>query len=350
MPGLSAAALVGEGSRHAFESALESMREVPGPQPPGVLIGRREGVEFPVEFSLAPLAETSAAQVAARFRDLSEVERLEHALQYEASLARVATDTVGDAVVGIDRAGRIVLLNPVGRGESGWTQDEALGEPSARVVRLVDQETGAAAPSPLQAALDGNREVALQPDGALLRRDGSRQPIEASALPIRDAAGNAAGAVMVFHDLSATRTTAMKMSHLAQHDFLTDLPNRVLLHDRLSQALAMADRGSKGALLFVDLDIFKQINDTWATRQRQGPAGSRQAAGGVGARGRYRQPPGGTSSSCCWYAWPIPGCGACRGKAHPRDRGTIPRGGPSPGISPAWASRCSRRTRATAGR
>jgi len=68
--------------------------------------------------------------------------------------------------------------------------------------------------------------------------------------------------VMVFHDVSETRAMALKMSHLAQHDYLTDLPNRVLFHDRLSQALGMIDQGAQGAVMFIDLDHFKHINDS----------------------------------------------------------------------------------------
>ena len=69
--------------------------------------------------------------------------------------------------------------------------------------------------------------------------------------------------MIVFHDVSQSRSMVDKMAHLALHDFLTGLPNRVLLTERLSQAIGMANRHHKrGALLFLDLDNFKRINDT----------------------------------------------------------------------------------------
>jgi diguanylate cyclase (GGDEF)-like protein len=69
--------------------------------------------------------------------------------------------------------------------------------------------------------------------------------------------------VIVFHDVGAARAMALRMSYLAQHDFLTQLPNRMLLNDRLTQAIASAHRHSKSlALLFLDVDHFKRINDS----------------------------------------------------------------------------------------
>jgi diguanylate cyclase (GGDEF)-like protein len=87
--------------------------------------------------------------------------------------------------------------------------------------------------------------------------------IEDSAAPIHDRQGQVTGAVMVFHDVSVARAMTLKMSYLAQHDSLTDLPNRVLMNDRLSEAITLSKRHHRQlAVLFVDLDRFKRINDS----------------------------------------------------------------------------------------
>ena len=97
----------------------------------------------------------------------------------------------------------------------------------------------------------------------LVRRDGFESAIEDSAAPIHNRDGQTSGAVIVFHDVSEARAMALKMSHLAQHDFLTGLPNRMLLTERLSQAIGLAQRhGKQVALLFLDLDFFKNVNDS----------------------------------------------------------------------------------------
>jgi diguanylate cyclase (GGDEF)-like protein len=71
------------------------------------------------------------------------------------------------------------------------------------------------------------------------------------------------GAVMVFHDVSTARALSLRMSYLAQHDSLTDLPNRIVFSDRLTHAMAVAHRhGKKLAVLYLDVDRFKHINDS----------------------------------------------------------------------------------------
>jgi diguanylate cyclase (GGDEF)-like protein len=97
----------------------------------------------------------------------------------------------------------------------------------------------------------------------LIRRDSEEIAVEVSAAPIHDRNGGVIGAVMVAHDVTAARELSMKLARLALHDSLTDLPNRALFGDRLSQATTNAHaNGGYAALLYVDLDRFKHINDT----------------------------------------------------------------------------------------
>jgi diguanylate cyclase (GGDEF)-like protein len=105
--------------------------------------------------------------------------------------------------------------------------------------------------------------VSLTPNCMLIRRDGHESAIEDSAAPIRDHLGQVTGAVMIFHDVSEARAMSLRMSYLAQHDSLTGLPNRVVFNDRLQQAMVAADRQrERVAVLYLDLDRFKRINDT----------------------------------------------------------------------------------------
>lgn len=176
--------------------------------------------------------------------------------------AQVILDAIGDAVVACDPELFITLFNPVAEAMTGWSRAEALGRSLPDVVQMLDTSAGDQLLSPMQTALEAGGPITIDTQTALVRREGERAPVEVSAAPILDSDGSVDGGVMVFRDISQTHAMALQMSHLAQHDYLTHLPNRVLLHDRLSQELAKTREGRKGALLFLDLDFFKHINDS----------------------------------------------------------------------------------------
>ena len=189
--------------------------------------------------------------------------RIGEALFEEKERAEVTLNSIGDAVMSCDIAGRVTYLNTVAEGLTGWSRVEAAGRPVEEVFRVLDSVTRSIAMSPMALAIEENRTVLLSPNTILCRRDGFEAAIEDSAAPIHDRRGQVTGAVMVFHDVSSARALTIKMSHLAQHDSLTDLPNRILLHDRLTQGMALAQRhAQKLALMFLDVDRFKNVNDS----------------------------------------------------------------------------------------
>ncbi len=187
----------------------------------------------------------------------------EEALFAEKERAQVTLNSIGDAVLTTDIMGNVTYLNLVAEAMTGWSRQEALGRPLEEVFRIIEGSARQAALNPAKRAIAEDMTVGLSADCLLIRRDGFEAAIEDSAAPIHNRDGRVAGAVLVFHDVSKSRAMALKMSHLAKHDFLTDLPNRVLLTERLSQAIGLAHRhGKQLAVLFLDLDDFKHINDS----------------------------------------------------------------------------------------
>ena len=94
------------------------------------------------------------------------------------------------------------------------------------------------------------------------RKDGSCYPKYLAITAIRDESGELRNFFAIFYDITERKNLEDKLDHLAHYDGLTGLPNRMLLQDRLEQAIAGADRlDQKFALLFIDLDGFKTIND-----------------------------------------------------------------------------------------
>ena len=196
-------------------------------------------------------------------RSMIERAACSEALFEEKERACVTLNSIGDAVVSTDVSCQITYLNATAEDLTGWTQDEAVGHPIEDVIKFVDADTRVAAQNPMVLAIREDKAVALIPNCVLVRRDGTEVSVEDSVAPIHDRRGAVTGAVMVFHDVSAARAMTLKMSFLAQHDSLTDLPNRVLLNDRLSEAITLSQRHQrKLAVLFLDLDRFKHINDS----------------------------------------------------------------------------------------
>jgi diguanylate cyclase (GGDEF)-like protein/PAS domain S-box-containing protein len=176
---------------------------------------------------------------------------------------QVALDSIGDAVLSTDLQGAVTYMNLMAQEMTGWSLDEAMGKAFHEVFRTIDSSTGAPAGDSVRQAILEDRAKALSADCILVGRDGKETPIEDSVEPIHDRAGAVSGAVIIFHHLSQSRAVILRMAHLAQHDSLTGLPNRVLLSERLSQAIGLARRHRKKVgLLYMDLDHFKPVNDS----------------------------------------------------------------------------------------
>src|SRR6266852_4556684 len=196
-------------------------------------------------------------------RNAIERKTVEDALYGEKERAVVTLNSIGDAVLCTDISGNITYLNLVAEAMTGWSRKEAIGEPLAEVFRIIDGATRKTARDPMEMAVEQNRTVGLTVNCILIRRDGFESAIEDSAAPIHDRVGRVTGAVIVFHDVSAARAMSVKMTHSAQHDVVTNLPNRLLLNDRITQSIALALRQNKSlAVIFLDLDRFKYINDS----------------------------------------------------------------------------------------
>jgi diguanylate cyclase (GGDEF)-like protein/PAS domain S-box-containing protein len=179
----------------------------------------------------------------------------------EKERAQVTLNSIGDAVICTNFSGRVSYLNVVAEHMTGLGQSIASDRAVDDVFRMLDPATRAKIPCPTTRAIIENRRVSLE---ALCRRpDNVELAVEVSAAPIHDRIGGVIGAVMVAHDVTAARELSRKLARLALHDTLTDLPNRALFSDRLVQAMATARaQGAYAALLYVDLDRFKHINDS----------------------------------------------------------------------------------------
>lgn len=178
-------------------------------------------------------------------------------------VAQAILASIGDAIVVTDLAGRVIYLNTAAARLSGWAAEEALGLSLTTVLPLVAEATGLAITSTACQCLLEGRSVNLEAGVVLVRRDGVEVPIGNSAAPVRDRYGAAIGAVLVFRDESEDRRVGRQLTFEATHDALTGLVNRREFDRRLARVIAgTAGSQAEHALLVLDLDGFKDVNDT----------------------------------------------------------------------------------------
>ncbi len=184
-------------------------------------------------------------------------------LAREKEQALVTLHSIGDGVIRIDRQGRIRYLNPMAELMTACTTGEACGRPLAELVQLTDERHGRELEPLLAGAIRADRPATLQVDARLANRDGREYIVHVSAGTIRDQRQGISGVVLGITDLTETRSMAERLTFQTTHDPLTGLPNRVLLEDRLGQAISRAGhRRQRLAVYHVDLDSFKKVNDT----------------------------------------------------------------------------------------
>lgn len=190
-----------------------------------------------------------------------KITRAEAALYREKERAEVTLHSIGDGVATTDAEGRIDYMNPVAEDLTGWRLAEAKGQPLAEVYRVVDDETR----KPIVYQV-GDASTRAEPDGRpilLQHRNGNEFAVRDSCSPIRDSNGDVAGMVVVFHDVSHLREMEQQLSWQATHDVLTGLANRREFERRLGKLLENAKAENvHHALLYLDLDNFKTVNDT----------------------------------------------------------------------------------------
>ncbi|MEI6065359.1 MAG: diguanylate cyclase, partial [Pseudanabaena sp. ELA748] len=196
-------------------------------------------------------------------KEIEEHHRLKNLLFAEKELAQVTLKSIGDAVITTDAQANIKYFNPVAEHLTGWTMEDAKGKPLSEVFVIINETTRKPSLNPItQALLEGN-VIGLANHTILIARDGKEYSIEDSAAPIRDRQGLVIGAVIVFHDVTASRYLAKQLSWEASHDALTSLINRRKFEQILVETIASVQNShQQHAICYLDLDQFKVINDT----------------------------------------------------------------------------------------
>ncbi|WP_194724002.1 putative bifunctional diguanylate cyclase/phosphodiesterase [Noviherbaspirillum malthae] len=238
--------------------------ELVGKFPPVVVADMRLlGVISTVSF-LATIAIALFIFDHAYRRGVIQLEDALERIREEKEKAQVTLQSIGDAVITTDAHMVVEYLNPIAETLTGWTTAEAKGRHMDEVFNIFNEKSRLPSVNPIKECLDKNGIVEMENHTILVRRtDNEEFHIEDSAAPIRRADGSILGAVMVFHEVTDRKAAETRLQHIAFHDTLTGLPNRALFRKKLSEAMHGARFLKKHvAVLFLDLDRFKAINDS----------------------------------------------------------------------------------------
>ncbi|HYL18821.1 MAG TPA: EAL domain-containing protein [Burkholderiales bacterium] len=218
----------------------------------------KDGFEIPVSISAVPMAsdvDTGAAVVCIA-QDLRE--RI--TAQHQQRQADVVLENTKEGIVLTDADGAIVLVNPAFTDITLYTATEAKGTVVQNLWSNRD-DADAGFVERMWAAVKEHGQ--WQGEIWLRRKTGELRPVWKNISAVRDASDGIANFVMVFSDISAMKEAEERLNNLAYYDALTKLPNRLLFGERLQLALDRSKRSGKSvALLYVDLDGFKHVNDT----------------------------------------------------------------------------------------
>jgi PAS domain S-box-containing protein len=177
----------------------------------GSAFRRRSGGNALIMLRLTPKEAAASRFVALNVqieqltREVARRIRAEQDLHAQREMLRVTLSSIGDAVITTDLEGRVTFMNPVAEAHTGWTQQEALGQPLEAVFDIRNEETGESVESPARKVLETGLVVGLANHTVLIRKDSKELPIDDSGAPIQDSAGQLLGVVLVFHEISERR-------------------------------------------------------------------------------------------------------------------------------------------------
>ncbi|MDD1968235.1 EAL domain-containing protein [Pseudomonas putida] len=184
------------------------------------------------------------------------------ALQMEKERAQITLESIGDGVITTDVDGSIAYMNPAAEQMTHWKNEQASGLPLAALFNLLDENDQRDSSTLIEHVLSGKLGGGSENSKLIQRLDGSTVSVALVGSPIRTE-GKVSGAVLVLHDMTQERQYIANLSWQATHDALTGLANRREFEYRLELALnGLGHQPGRHAVMFLDLDQFKLVNDT----------------------------------------------------------------------------------------
>lgn len=195
--------------------------------------------------------------------DITRIKMVEQELAAEKERLRIILASVADGMISADAEGRVDFMNAAAEHLTGISAADAISLPVGEVFSLQDHASGLPMENPVQACLEAGEAISVEDDAELIGRDGKRREIRCTAAPVIGSGDQVIGAVLIFQDVTHSRTLQRQLAHTASHDALTGLTNRAAFEKALQHTeTTVRETGKPSALIFIDLDHFKPVNDT----------------------------------------------------------------------------------------
>lgn len=191
-----------------------------------------------------------------------QTKKLAATLAQETERVQVTLDSIADAVITTDQFGNIMTMNPVAETLIGVSEEHVMGEQVCTVFKLIDEQNHQPIDCTVRQCLEQLDIISNDLDHILVCSEGRQYSVTDSVAPIFDVDRQLLGAVLVFRDVTQTRTLTQELNWQALHDPLTGLENRRSFETKMQLLQKSAQANHQHHLLYLDLDQFKVVNDT----------------------------------------------------------------------------------------
>jgi diguanylate cyclase (GGDEF)-like protein/PAS domain S-box-containing protein len=209
--------------------------------------------------TVIPIFYDGKREILGNYMDIDDRKKAEESLKASEERYRTILENIEDGYYELDLKGRFTFFNEACRKIFGYSREELIGMDDRQ---YVDRDT---AEKLNRLALKVYQTGQPEKGSALevIRKDGFKRHIEVSVSLMKDISGKPVGFRGIVRDIDDRKKAEATILHMAYHDALTGLPNRLLFNDRLNVAMAAAERNNKKfGVMMLDLDKFKNINDS----------------------------------------------------------------------------------------
>lgn len=206
----------------------------------------------------------------AQVKDISDLKKTEksnqvlsEALHEEKELLQITLNAINDAVISTDKAMNITFMNPVAEKMTGWSEQQAQGQPVSHIVHISNGVDGPLISDFTPFDTKENQHTSLDQSLILHGNNTGLFDVQLAVSPLKTLADEPIGIVLVLQNVSKSRELMRQLSYSASHDLLTGLSNRGSFEKSLKSALLLTQiEHQTHCLAFIDLDRFKLVNDS----------------------------------------------------------------------------------------